>query len=547
MVTGASGTNVAYVLVWDGTTWVEQAKLTPSDSVWDDGFGSSIGISGDTVVVGSPRNDHTGRNDPGAAFVFTRSGGVWTQEAKLITSGPNHYDYFGWSVAIDGDTIVIGAIDRDFAPNSDAGGAYIFTRSGSIWTEQALLIPSDPTTMGYFGWSSLIRGDTIMIGAPGATGGVYVFQGSGASWSQQVKLTEQFPQYGGGFGSTLDIDGTTLAIGAPSENAAYIFTGSGASWTQEAKLRPQDTSHGAVGSAIALDGDLLVSGGSSIAFLFIRDGTTWSEDRFVTWAYQFGKAVAIKDQHVYGGAPGTTVSGASSAGAIQDFRLIMDVDMSATQTASPNPAFAGGNVTYTVTATNNSPDPTTGVWIVAFLPPDVPVVSVLTSTTCYGPFSDDSLYCDMGGLSSGESKSVQIILRPPQIGAIGNIAVALSDAPDANSDNDSSFLPVGIFVASSQGAAPVLGYQTTFTPTLTWNRVNGSINYEIELSTSPVFSAAGQIGTLTVPGNQLSVTISTNPTLTIGQVYYWRVRAQDANGKWDNWSAGETLQVNAYP
>ena len=129
--------------------WLEQAKLTASDAMAFDEFGFSVSISGETVVVGSRFDDAAG-SVSGSAYIFTRGAGGWSQQAKLIPSDAVAGDFLGTSVAISGETVVVGSIGDDDA-GSESGSAYIFTRSGSSWSEQAKLTANDAAADDRFG------------------------------------------------------------------------------------------------------------------------------------------------------------------------------------------------------------------------------------------------------------------------------------------------------------------------------------------------------------------------------------------------------------
>ena len=153
----------------------QQAELTPSDGASGDYFGASVAISGSTAVVGSFPND----SYTGAAYVFVRSNGVWSQKAELTASGGVVGDDFGDSVAIDRSTVVVGAPGTD----SYTGTAYVFVRSNGVWSEQAKLTASDGIAFDLFGTSVAISGSTAVVGAQGSnsTGAAYVFVNSGGT------------------------------------------------------------------------------------------------------------------------------------------------------------------------------------------------------------------------------------------------------------------------------------------------------------------------------------------------------------------------------
>jgi len=155
-------------------------KLTASDAAAGNVFGNSVAVSGDTAVIGALDDDDAGSLS-GSAYVFTRSGTTWMQQAKLTASDAAERDRFGRSVAVSGDTAVIGA-NLDFFISKTSGSAYVFTRSGTTWSEQAKLTASDGVTGDFFGTSVAVSGDTVVVGAGGtggsgdtATGAAYIF------------------------------------------------------------------------------------------------------------------------------------------------------------------------------------------------------------------------------------------------------------------------------------------------------------------------------------------------------------------------------------
>ena len=168
------------------------AELLAVDPWPGDDFGWSVAVSGSTAVVGAPyANSITGLLYTGAAYVYTKVGGTWTEQAELNASDAAVSDGFGSSVAISGTTVVVGA------PNHDAAGAaYVFTESAGVWTQQAELASSDTggESSVKFGYSVLTSGSAVMVGADGAhaTGAVYVFTDSSGTWTQQVEQINGF-------------------------------------------------------------------------------------------------------------------------------------------------------------------------------------------------------------------------------------------------------------------------------------------------------------------------------------------------------------------
>jgi hypothetical protein len=343
MVIGANDNalvGAAYVFIRNGESWIQQALLRASNAESSDNFGSSVAISGNTIVVGASREDSnaTGINgnqndnslaSAGAAYVFVRTGTNWSQQAYLkaadavgvcstagCTGGCvcDEGDFFGSSVAISGDTIVVGApfddsnatgVNGNAVDNSatNSGAAYVFVRSGTTWTQQAYLKASNTdgatgnVSVGdLFGSSVAISGDTVVVGAShedsNATGvngdqsnnsafeagAAYVFVRNGTTWTQQAYLKASNTDSLDSFG-TVAISGDTIVVGASGERsnatgvngdqsndsaggsgAAYVFVRSGTVWTQQAYLKASNTEAGDGFGAVAISGDTIVVG-----------------------------------------------------------------------------------------------------------------------------------------------------------------------------------------------------------------------------------------------------------------------------------------------
>ena len=351
-VNGLTGAGTAYVYVRSASGWTRQAKLTAGDAAADDYFGLSVAVSGNTAVVGAYGKTVNGFTIAGAVYVFTRSGSTWKQQAKLTADDAAHFDDFGLSVAISGDTIVVGAGDKAANSLTDAGAAYVFTRSGSNWSQKAELIPSDAAAYDQFGWSVAISGHSVVVGAGNktansisASGVVYVFTGSGSSWTQQTELTAADPKANAAFGRFVALAGDTVVIGAPTYNmgslgwagAAYVFVRSGATWSQQAKLiSPNPIAMGQFGSSVAVSGESALVGastesvgalaGAGKAYLFCRSGTSWTRQLSLSApdpaaSDLFGSAVGLAGTTALVGADNKTVSTAAAAGAAYAFQL----------------------------------------------------------------------------------------------------------------------------------------------------------------------------------------------------------------------------------
>ncbi|MBN1543133.1 FG-GAP repeat protein, partial [candidate division KSB1 bacterium] len=246
-VVGAKGDfeGSAFVYVWNGTAWSLQQQLTAIDGFSGDEFGYAVDIFGDYIIVGASRDD-VGVTDAGSAYIFYHNGSSWVEQAKLTADTQAANDFFGESVAIDGTTAVVGAIQKD----GKIGAAYVFVRSGSSWSLQQKLTASDGATREYFGKSVDIEGSQILVGAweadaPGTnSGAAYLFQNSGGSWSQQKKLVANDGTDDDRFGTSVRLIGGFAVVGARgvsgSTGAVYTFAGSGNTWEQRTKVTASD-------------------------------------------------------------------------------------------------------------------------------------------------------------------------------------------------------------------------------------------------------------------------------------------------------------------
>jgi len=314
----------AYVFVRTDDTWIMQQKLLAVGGAAHDYFGYYVALSGDTALIGAVGVD----SGIGAAYVFVRNGTTWTQQAKLTPSDGGLYDEFGCCVSVSGDTALVGAYGHE----SGKGSAYMFVRSGTTWTQQAELLASDGATNDQFGLSVALDGDTAIIGAhwddytdDDNVGSAYVFTSTGITWSQQQKLIASDGQAGDEFGRAVSLDGDTALIGAPKNDmaatpgSAYVFTRYGSSWAQQQKLVPSDgVAPDYFGCAVAVDEDTALVGAfwgdgittdSGSAYAYARSGTTWTEQAKLAASDsegydEFGYAVSLSEDTALIGAFG---------------------------------------------------------------------------------------------------------------------------------------------------------------------------------------------------------------------------------------------------
>ena len=259
----------AYVFVRNGATWSLQQKLTAADGASDDRFGRSVAINGETVVVGAYFKTNGAAGQQGAAYVFVRNGAVWTQQQKLLAADGAAADWFGYSVALYENTALIGAAGDTVGANGGQGSAYTFKRSGATWSQQQKLTANDGTLGDYFGTAVALFGNTAVIGAPlklGSRGAAYVFTNpTGTQWNQAQKLTAADGAANHRFGTAVALDNYTALIGAVGNGggAAYVYAGQTGTWTLQQELFAGDAAAGeGFGSSVTLFGDYAVVGAS---------------------------------------------------------------------------------------------------------------------------------------------------------------------------------------------------------------------------------------------------------------------------------------------
>ena len=224
-------TGAAYVFVRVNGTWVQQAKLVPQDAQFDDGFGAFVDISGDTIVA-SMHSDDTFGTISGAAYVYRRTGGVWTEAQKLLASDGAAGDLFGFDLGIDGNRIVVGA-PREDTQGVLAGAAYVFEDQGSGFVETAKVLPSDGSSYAEFGRGLDVHGDLLVVGAPRLLNpAVYFFHLEGATWTQTDKIAPpDIHATIAELGDVVRTDGARVAAGAPRDfigvygdaGSVYVF------------------------------------------------------------------------------------------------------------------------------------------------------------------------------------------------------------------------------------------------------------------------------------------------------------------------------------
>lgn len=336
--TGRQG--AVYVFANQGGTWVETQELVADDGADNDQFGTFVALQGGTAIVGAAAAVVSGNDHQGAAYVFNVDGGTWTETQKLVADDGAAGDEFGWTVALDGTTALVGANGN----NGAQGAAYVFTLDGGSWTQSAKLTADDGVGNDQLGYAVAIRGTTAVVAAPNATvganiaqGAVYVFEGSGDAWTQAQKLSNDDGTANQNFAFSLAFDGTTLLASAPFatvgdnmfQGAVYAFTNDGSGWTQSQKIVADDgLAFDVFGISLSISGNDAVitapffNASQGTAYLFSNDGGSWTQqqkflasDAVPGEGAAFGYCGAISNGNIVIGQSLATIDGAQYQGA----------------------------------------------------------------------------------------------------------------------------------------------------------------------------------------------------------------------------------------
>ncbi len=339
-------TGAAYVFIRSGAAWIYQATLAAADGRPGDRFGIAVAVSGDTALVGADKARIGSQIYQGAAYVFTRGGVSWTQQAELTAGDGAENDRFGSVLALSGNTALVGVPYDQVGDHAMQGSAYIFVRSGTAWSQQAHLIANDGAAADWFGYAVALSGDTALIGAVvddiGAQtnqGSAYIFTRSGSQWAQSVKLVHMEGVEEDRFGYAVALAGDTCLVSAVNVNsgksAVFVFTGSGSSWTlQDQWTVAGGNNYDNFGQAVSLAGSTALvaarptNGGLGSAYLFNRPGAVWllQAQLFAsdgTPNDQFGNSAALSGSWALVGAPNATIGSNLYQGAAYFYQLTM--------------------------------------------------------------------------------------------------------------------------------------------------------------------------------------------------------------------------------
>ncbi len=328
---GASDSGSVYVLTFNGSGWNETQKLAAIGLGTSDGFGDSVAIHNNTIVIGTPGDDDAG-SGAGAAYVFTKIKGTWTQTAKLVPPMLAAGDNFASAVDIDNGIIVLSASLTD-SMGSNSGAAYVYRFIDGAWTFDTQLVSDDIAEFDHFGIDVAVSGNRVLVGADGdddngsTSGSAYIFEFDGSAWSQTAKLTASDGATDDQFGERLDISGNALIIGARYDDdsanrsgSAYIFEHS-AGWSQHTKLNAFDpTNSKFFGQDVAIHNGRAIVGAwgerdasglfnAGAAYAYSRSAGDWTLDNKLTASDQeggdfYGYSVAVSDDFAIIGADG---------------------------------------------------------------------------------------------------------------------------------------------------------------------------------------------------------------------------------------------------
>ncbi len=314
-----------YPLNVDPLVWVEQ-EVTASDGAASDIFGYSVALSGPTALVGAPQHQVGGNADQGAAYIYNKINGVWSQTAELTASDGAARDYFGNSVALNGTTALVGAVNHQVGSNGSQGAAYVYTETNGVWSQTAELTASDGAASDAFGYSVALIGPTALVGAPNhnsKVGAAYVFTGGSGIWSQAAELSLSGVTGDIELGysvaligpNTIALVGTPfIMIGAQTEQGAvFVYTEPAGGWTSTSsyttRLTAGDgTAYDWFGTSLAGSGSNVLVGapqhqvGSNIqqgaAYIYTDTNGSWSQTAELTASDgaasdMFGYSVAL--------------------------------------------------------------------------------------------------------------------------------------------------------------------------------------------------------------------------------------------------------------
>ena len=271
---GPAGFGAAYIFRRSGKTWKEHVRLVSPDPVDDDRYGESVAIYRTTAVVGASKDDDNGKNS-GSVFVYVLDGTTttWKPQTKIVPDDLVGADAFGETVALDENTLAVGAPGHTHSGVRFAGAVYVYVRKDDKWEQQSKLIAEDPGKASQFGSAISLTFNTVIVGAPlhdtergRDAGAAYIFVRNGDRWKQQAKLIAKDTKEKDRFGTGVATTGRSAIIGAPfrpegapGSGAAYSFVSVDGKWEEKEKVTPDDAGQKInYGLWVAMSGNMVI-------------------------------------------------------------------------------------------------------------------------------------------------------------------------------------------------------------------------------------------------------------------------------------------------
>jgi uncharacterized repeat protein (TIGR01451 family) len=437
----------------------DQQKVTPNDGQTGDQFGRSAGVDGNWLAVGAPF-----ANGSGAVYLFQREDATspWVQTQKIVASDVARGDQFGLTLALCGDLLIVGAPNNVGNGGSLSGAVYVFNWNGNTWAQGQKLTALDAKPFDNFGFSLATDGSTILVGAPfhdgaaGNSGAAYVFDRSNGSWSQQTRLTASDGATDDEYGSAVSVSGSALVVGARADDvngmrdagSAYVYERGDGGWREVAHLLGEAAGD-RFGVAASMKSDQLVigallhNGGAGVAYLFARQANGgWVRDGAPLVDAQggrFGQAVSTDGGEALVGAYLARGTGSASVCLFPvpahsaDLSLVM---------SGPSSIRPGQTIVHTLTVTNHGPDEATGVRLQERIPAGLQVVRSSLPAAC--TVTESAVVCTRAALAVGGSWSVSLRFKAQEtcstaIGSPASVSANERDPlPDDNSGQISS-------------------------------------------------------------------------------------------------------------
>lgn len=327
LVAATSVARVAPIVPSGSSDWTEQRVLDPQGAGYDQ-FGLAVALSGPVALVAAPSALFGGDTTQGKVLIYNQAGdGSWSLAQTLVA---NALEQFGWSVAIAGQTAVIGALNARVGKNNSQGAAYVYTQdSDGVWSETQQLVASDGSAVDWFGNAVAMSDDMIVVGAYGAhyndeamRGSVYVFTQVGGVWTQTQQLAASDGTVSDQFGNAVALSGSNLLVSAPgakiadhyAQGAVYRFELSGGTWTEAQKIVVADgAEYDQLGTSLAIDGDTALigamwrQGGQGAVYVLADSGSGWNP------VQQLGASDGVANQTNGVGPPSSDSFGISVA------------------------------------------------------------------------------------------------------------------------------------------------------------------------------------------------------------------------------------------